>query len=76
MAGNGVSVQGGAASLARVTATWKAILSRARYVWLSVASGRRIPWTPALRTWFARTFRPLYPPPGQKSEGQVDLRRG
>ena len=76
VAGNGVSVQGGAASLTRVTATWKAILSRARYVWLSGASGRRIPWTPALRTWFDSTFRPLYPPPGQKSEGQVYLRRG
>ena len=76
VASDGISVQGGAASLARVTAAWKAILSRARYAWLSGASTRRIPWTPVLRAWFARTFQPLQPPPGRTSEGQVYLRRG
>jgi hypothetical protein len=76
VAGNGVSVQGGAAALPRVTAQWRAILARAGYVWLSSSSGRRIPWTPGLRRWFAARFRPLHPPPGQVSEGQVYVRRG
>jgi hypothetical protein len=76
VADNGVSVQGGAGSLPRVTATWKAILTRARYVWLSSFSDRRIPWTPALASWFARTFRPLPLPAGESGEGQVYVRRG
>jgi alpha-1,2-mannosyltransferase len=76
VAGNGVSVQGGAARLPRVVAQWKAIFARAGYVWLSSSNDRRIPWTPALRQWFAREFRPLRPPRGQFSEGQVYVRRG
>ncbi len=72
---NGVSVQGGAAALPREAATWKALLGRARYVWLSGASGRRIPWTPGLRAWFGRTFRPVPTPPGQRGAGQVYARR-
>jgi alpha-1,2-mannosyltransferase len=76
VAGNGTSVQGGAAAIGAVTAQWKSVLSRARYVWLSSSSCRRIPWTPALRAWFGRTFRALHPPPGQFSEGQVYIRRG
>ncbi|MDX6419823.1 MAG: hypothetical protein QOG28_4443 [Trebonia sp.] len=71
VAGNGVSVQGGAKALPRVVAGWKAIFARADYVWLSGSSARRIPWTPELQGWFARNFRPLQPPPGQVSEGQV-----
>ena len=72
---NGVSVQGGAAALPREAATWKALLGRARYVWLSGTSGRRIPWTPGLRAWFGRTFRPVPTPPGQRGAGQVYARR-
>ena len=71
VAGDGVSVQGGAKALPRVVADWKAIFARADYVWLSGSSARRVPWTPNLLAWFAGNFRPLPPPPGQVSEGQV-----
>ena len=74
VAGNGVSVQGGAKALPRVVAAWKAIFARADYVWLSGSNARRIPWTPGLRAWFGRAFRPLRPPPGQVGEGQVYVR--
>ena len=60
--GNGVSVQGGAATLPRVVAGWQSILARADYVWLSPANTRRIPWTPGLTSWFAAHFRLLKPP--------------
>ena len=76
VAGNGVSVQGGAKALPRVVATWKSIFSRARYVWLSSSSDRRIPWTPGLMKWFARTFRPLRPAQGGVGEGGIYARRG
>ena len=56
---DGVSVQGGAASMPRVVAAWRGILSRADYVWLSPNNARRIPWTPALTSWFDASFRPL-----------------
>jgi len=75
VAGDGVSVQGGAKALPQVVGDWKAVFSRADYVWLSGSNARRIPWTPALRAWFASVFRPLRPPPGQVSEGQVYVRR-
>lgn len=75
VAGNGVSVQGGAKALPQVVADWKAIFARADYVWLSGSSARRIPWTQELQAWFARDFRPLRPPPGEVSEGQVYVRR-
>jgi len=75
VAGNGVSVQGGAKALPHVVAEWQAIFERAQYVWLSGTSDRRIPWTPGLEAWFARTFRPLNPPKGEFSEGQVYVRR-
>ena len=75
VAGNGVSVQGGAQALPQVVATWKSIFSRADYVWLSGTSDHRIPWTHSLREWFARNFRPLSPPKGGFSEGQVYVRR-
>jgi hypothetical protein len=76
VAGNGVSVEGGARALPRVTAAWRAILARARYVWLSGSSERRIPWTAGLRAWFGRNFKPLSPPAGQRGEGRVYVRRG
>jgi alpha-1,2-mannosyltransferase len=53
----GVSVQGGAATLPHVVAAWQSILSRADYVWLSPNNARRIPWTPALTSWFDAHFR-------------------
>jgi hypothetical protein len=75
VAGNGVSVQGGAQALPRVAAEWRSIFSRAQYVWLSGSSGRRVPWTASLKKWFAANFRPLHPPRGELSEGQVYVRR-
>jgi hypothetical protein len=74
VAGNGVSVQGGAKALPRVVAEWRSIFERAQYAWLSGTSGRRIPWTPGLKAWFARNFRPLHAPAGEFSEGQVYVR--
>jgi hypothetical protein len=53
---NGVSVQGGVTSLPHVVAAWQQIFARADYVWLSPNNGRRIPWTPGLRTWFSAHF--------------------
>jgi hypothetical protein len=76
VASNGVSVQGGASALPQVAAEWRSIFSRAQYVWLSGSSDRRIPWTPGLKNWFAANFRPLHPPGGELSEGQVYVRRG
>jgi len=62
--GNGVSVQGGAASLPHVVADWQAALARAQYVWLSPNYARRIPWTPALSLWFTAHFQQLTPSGG------------
>jgi len=55
----GVSPQGGAGQGARVVAGWEAIFGKARYVWLSGGVATRIPWTPALQSWFAGHFRLL-----------------
>jgi hypothetical protein len=54
--GNGVSVQGGAASLPHVVAAWRSIFAKADYVWLSPNNTRRIPWTPGLTSWFDTNF--------------------
>jgi hypothetical protein len=56
----GVGVQGGAATLPHAVAGWQSIMSRAHYVWLSPNSARRIPWTPALRSWFNAHFQRLH----------------
>jgi alpha-1,2-mannosyltransferase len=61
VSGNGVSVQGGAATLTQVVNEWQSIFSRAQYVWLSPNNGRRIPWTPALYLWFTTHFQELTP---------------
>lgn len=65
---NGVSVQGGAAGHATVVAAWRSILGRAGYVWLSPNNWRRIPWTPALNSWFRAHFTEL---PARDSVGTV-----
>ncbi|HEX8009290.1 MAG TPA: hypothetical protein VF482_23010, partial [Trebonia sp.] len=59
---HGVSVQGGAASLPSVVAAWQSLLGKADYVWLSSTSWRRIPWTPALSSWFSAHFIQLSTP--------------
>ena len=75
VAGHGTSVQAGASTHPQIVAQWQATLSRAQYVWLSSSNARRIPWTHELHRWFARTFRPVNPPPGQLSEGHLYVRR-
>lgn len=72
---HGVSVQGGASRFPAVVAQWRTWLGEADYVWLSPAdnSSRRIPWTPALTTWFSTSFTPVGPySPGT---GQLYKRR-
>jgi len=55
---NGVT---GAAKTAAVRAVWDAAFRHAQYVWLSSATtaARRIAWTPALKAYFAKNFRPI-----------------
>jgi hypothetical protein len=60
----GVSPQGGAGQAPKVVAGWEAIFGQARYVWLSGGAPARIPWTPALRSWFSGHFRLLAAFPG------------
>ena len=56
---NGVSVQGGANRMPQVVDAWQTWMSKADYVWLSPNNARRIPWTPALTTWFDAHFTKL-----------------
>jgi alpha-1,2-mannosyltransferase len=70
----GVSPQGGAGHSAPVVAGWEAIFSRARYVWLQGGSSARIPWTPALQSWFSAHFRLLAAYPGY-GESKLYIRR-
>jgi hypothetical protein len=60
----GVSPQGGAGHAPKVVAGWEAIFGQARYVWLSGGASARIPWTPALQSWFSSHFRLLADYPG------------
>jgi alpha-1,2-mannosyltransferase len=55
----GVSPQGGAGQQTTVIAGWENIFGRARYVWLSSGFESRIPWAPALQSWFTGHFRLL-----------------
>jgi alpha-1,2-mannosyltransferase len=55
----GVSPQGGAGHAPNVVAGWEAVFGKAKYVWLSGGASARIPWTPALQTWFSAHFRLL-----------------
>jgi hypothetical protein len=60
----GVSPQAGAGKMPEVVAGWEAIFGQARYVWLSGGATARIPWTPALQSWFSGHFRLLAAYPG------------
>jgi len=60
----GVSPQGGAGRAPNVVAGWEAIFGQAKYVWLSGGAPARIPWTPALQSWFSAHFRLLAAYPG------------
>ncbi|MBO0821476.1 MAG: hypothetical protein J2P26_11585, partial [Nocardiopsaceae bacterium] len=71
--GDGVSVQGGAASHPDVVAAWRSVLGRADYVWLSPNNRRRIPWTPGLSAWFGAHFTRL---PASGGVGRVYQRTG
>jgi hypothetical protein len=61
---DGVSPQGGAGRAPKVVAGWEAIFGQAKYVWLSGGAPARIPWTPALQSWFSAHFRLLAAYPG------------
>ena len=61
---DGVSPQGGAGRAPNVVAGWEAIFGQAKYVWLSGGAPARIPWTPALQSWFSAHFRLLAAYPG------------
>jgi hypothetical protein len=60
----GVSPQGGAGQTPKVVDGWEAIFAKAQYVWLQGGSSARIPWTPALTSWFAAHFRLIASYPG------------
>jgi alpha-1,2-mannosyltransferase len=60
----GASPQGGAGQAPNVVAGWEAIFGKAQYVWLSAGASARIPWTPALQSWFSAHFRLLAAYPG------------
>jgi hypothetical protein len=60
----GVSPQGGAGHAPSVVAGWEAIFGKAKYVWLSGGAPARIPWTPALQSWFSAHFKLLAAYPG------------
>ncbi len=60
----GVSPQGGAGHAPDVVAGWEAIFGKAQYVWLSGGAPARIPWTPALQSWFSAHFKLLAAYPG------------
>lgn len=62
---HGVSDQGGAIHDASAAAAWRAIISKAQYVWLSPNVWRRLPWqngyTPS---WFSAEYKQVAPPTG------------
>lgn len=70
MLSHGVSMQGGAGHMVSVADAWRSILDRARYVWLSPGSARRLP----VDAWFREDFAPVsgYVP----GIGQLFERRG
>jgi hypothetical protein len=49
---------------ASLVAEWRDWLGQADYVVLTTPGSTRIPWTPALRRFFARTFVSVSNPPG------------
>jgi len=65
---DGVSPQSGARYAPNVVAEWdagwEAIFGKAQYVWLQGGSSARIPWTPALQSWFSAHFKLLAAYPG------------
>lgn len=80
---HGQSVQAGADHNKAAIAAWRALLLKARYVWLSPNHWRRIPfgYNSAQWAWFTRHFRQIAPKikPGQKNWilgiGQLFVRR-
>jgi hypothetical protein len=49
----------GAARVPAVQAAWRHAFGHAQYVLLTARNRLRIPWTPALSSYFARRFRPV-----------------
>ncbi len=60
----GVSPQGGAGQAPSVIAGWEDLFRQADYVWLSGGASARIPWTPALHSWFSDHFHQVAAFPG------------
>jgi alpha-1,2-mannosyltransferase len=52
----GLSAATGAGRVPAVAAMWRSALRRVQFVWLSQQAALRIPWTPALRTYFRAHF--------------------
>ena len=53
---HGLDPQTGAARYPALVAVWRNSFHRAQYVWLSGAEAHRVPWTPALMTYFREHF--------------------
>jgi hypothetical protein len=49
----------GAGSTRAVAAVWWQAFTHARYVWLTIANGRRVAWSPGLRAYFRSHFDPV-----------------
>lgn len=62
---HGVSVQGGAIRNAKAAAAWRAIVSKAQFVWLSPNVWRRLPWRDGYPpAWFTEEYKQVAPPTG------------
>ena len=62
---HGVSVQGGAIHDAKAAAAWRAIISKAQFVWLSPNVWRRLPWRDGYPpAWFTAEYKQVAPPAG------------
>ncbi|HZR50632.1 MAG TPA: hypothetical protein VFB06_14050 [Streptosporangiaceae bacterium] len=62
---HGVSVQGGAIHNAKAAAAWRAIVSKAQFVWLSPNVWRRLPWRDGYPpAWFTKEYKQIAPPAG------------
>lgn len=65
---NGIT---GAGEAPAVESMWLSAFKAAQYAWLTGDADRRIPWTPALTSYFEQNFVPL-----NGGEGQVYVRKG
>jgi hypothetical protein len=52
----GLSAATGAGQVPAVAAVWRSAFERVQFIWLSLQSARRVPWTPALTAYFHAHF--------------------